>query len=506
MTLTDKLLKRTEQVTPICSFLYVSDAAVEDKAQWIAFIENTVKAESPDFVFFANAETANQTNIDCRKITEANAPLSVSANGVTYAVVGNKAHEDVAQKEDALCCVYGSCKHDYAIKENGIWYMNTAASEKGGIRKVSVTADGELISEVVYFVDKTEKVYKANWKTVLLSRGGQGRPMADSECIYVPTATSGVPKNCGVYKLGAKGGILWKFPTENSVVGDLAQTDDTVMAVDCEGNVYFIAKDGSGLKGKLKLAYHGRYAKAETVYYGSMAYISLKGQIYAIDMKKQAVIWQYDGEGCKTAIPVISGNRIFAKGQKGLFALCAETGAFLWENTFAVTSAKPLSLVDGRLILPCGDRILLLDGETGGVMADLKVNGVCFDVPSQPLLRGKTLYAGTVSKGVVAVEVGGLMGGDSSEAEITAAYPVDCGEKTVTGDITYIDGHIVFSTADGFTYMTNIYTAVNRKSLDTLSAVSSSPEFIRVKKQGRNAMEAYLVTSSLSGKIFGNRL
>ncbi len=516
MTLTDKLLKRSEPVALMSSFLYVSDAKVgeNEKEQWIAFIEDAVKEEDPDFVFFANSDIAEKVDITCSKATVDSVPLFVYANGLPYAVIGDgkdgNLQKEPEGKDSILVCAYGGCKHDYAIKENGIWYMNTSSSEMGGIRKVSITAEGEVISQVRYFADKKELLYKSNWKTVLFGRGGRGRPLASDDGVYIPTSDDGVPKRCGIYKLDAKGGILWKFSTENSVNSDLAQTATTVMAIDCEGRVYFIGKDGSGLKGSLQLPYEGRYANVETAYHGNMAYVSLKGQIFAVDMEKQTIVWTHGGEGCKTSIPVLSGKYIYCNGKNGLYVLCSKTGEKLWETSEIITCAKPLTLVGGRLLMPCGDKIHLLDEETGKTLAALKVDGVCFDVPSQPLLRGKTAYFGTVGRGVVAIDVSSLTRAEDPQGtfdtEIETSYPLDCGEKTVIGDLMYIDGYIAYSTSDGFTYMTNVQTGANRKNLDTLSSVSSSPTFIYVKKKGKNAMEAYLVTSSLSGKIFGNRL
>jgi len=505
---TDKLLRRTESPALKASFLYVSDAEVsgDKKNEWLAFIEKTAKEAAPDFVFFANAETAKQANICCRKVTVDEAPLTVAVNGIKYAVIG----KEFPANESAKAFVYGSCKHDYAIEEKGVWYMNTAASEKGGIRRVCVTDDGEVLSTLLYFADKREQVFKANWKTELFGRGTQGRPMTDAEGVYVPTADDGAPKQCGVYKLDARGGIVWKCPTENSINCDLAQTEDTVMGVDCEGTVYFICKDCGKLLGKIKLSYNGRYAKAATAYYGNIAYVSLKGSVYAIDVKEQKIIWTYVGEGCKTQAPVVAGKLILCSGESGFYALCAKSGQKVWENGSIKSCARALPLVSGRILLPADDCVLLLDGETGAVLAEKKIKGVCLNVPCQPLLRGGRVYLGTKGRGVISVDMSDVIRAEApektSEAEIEASYPLNKENKTVAGDIMYLDGHIVYSTTDGSTYMTNISNGENKKCLNTLSAISAAPSFVRVKKVGRNAMEGYIVTSTLSGRIFGNRL
>jgi outer membrane protein assembly factor BamB len=346
------------------------------------------------------------------------------------------------------------------------------------------------------------------WKTVLESRGTQGKPLWDKRFVYVPTADNGMPKKCGVYKLECRGGgIVWKCCTENSVNSDPVDAKDRVMAVDCEANVYFIYKESGEIASKISLPHKGLFADVTVVADGDKAFVTVDGALFVIDLPTASVVCDKCTETFLKK-PDICGKLLVGVNSEGMFALCKKTGDKAWINTDIRPAASPLLLVSGRIFIAAGDTLFVINGEDGTILGGKRVAGADFDVPSQPLLRGKLIYVGT-KKGVVAIDVSDIINAEEaspvSEATPEETYLEQDGKRVVS-DIICVDSHLIFTTADGYMYMVHIYTKSLKKNLCTLSSIKAGPTFTRMVKIGKTTMEAYIVTSSCGNKIFGNRL
>lgn len=532
MDTTEKLLRITEKVEKATSFFYLSDADICscEKGEWFEWLKALVKAKAPDFVF---SQKAIDGDIGCEVVTPSESPIFKDLGGVHYIIMPNdktqtvcdivkadleKAPEkkiflNVELKEvaKALACVYSKEGGDYAVECDNALYMNT--SSYGCVREVTFDKKERVSSSLFYFADKREQVYKMNWKTVLESRGTAGRPCVDGEYVYIPTANDGFPKTCGVYKLDGRGGIVWKCPTENSINCDLAVGEEKILAIDCEGRVYYINKEDGTVINQTRLAFEGRYARIALTSRLGVAYATVNGKIFAIDINKEVILWEnseFAGDDLKC--PDVVEKLLICGNEKGIFALYRKTGEKVWENKEITSSrrgTRALPIINNRFILASKDTVYLLSAENGEILGGKKIEGLCFDLPSQPLLRGGLLYIAAKGKGVAVIDVSDLIKAEE-KSEISVSEPVDFymseEGRSIIGDILYIDGYLTFTTKEGFMNMVHIKTKDVRKNLNTLSGIQSSPSYVRLRKSGRTHLEAFVVTSSLCGKIFGNRL
>ncbi len=532
MDTTEKLLRIPEKVEKATSFFYLSDADICpcEKGDWLEWLKALVKAKEPDFVF---SQKTIEGDIGCQVITPTENPIFKDLGGVHYIIMPNdktqtvcdivKADLETAPEKKiflnvelkevakALACVYSKEGGDYAVACDNALYMNT--SSYGCVREVTFDKKERVSSSLFYFTDKREVVYKMNWKTVLESRGTEGRPLVDGDYVYIPTANDGFPKTCGVYKLDGRGGIVWKCPTENSINCDLGIGEDKILAIDCEGRVYYINKEDGGIINQTRLTFEGRYTRTALTSRLGVAYVTVNGKIFAIDINKESILWENsEFEGGHLKCPDVVEKLLLSGNENGIFALCRKTGEKVWENKEVVSSrrgARSLPIINNRFILASGDTVYLLSAENGEILGGKKVEGLCFDLPSQPLLRGGLLYIAAKGKGIAVIDLSDLIKAEE-KSEISVAEPVDFymaeEGRSIVGDILYIDGYLTFTTKEGFMNMVHLETKDVRKDLNTLSGIESSPSYVRLRKPGRTNLEAFVVTSSLCGKVFGNRL
>jgi outer membrane protein assembly factor BamB len=530
MDITERLLRITPKAEKVTSFFYLPDGDICpcNKEEWLEWLKSLVKAKQPDFIFSRNPI---EEDIGCEVITSTASPIFKDLGGVHYIIMPDDKTQAVCDivKEDlekapekkiflnvelkevakAIACVFSKDGGDYGVKCDNAVYMNTSSC--GCVREVVFDAEDTLSSNLFYFTDKREQVYKMTWKTVLESRGTPGRPCVDGEYVYIPTANDGFPKTCGVYKLDGRGGIVWKCSTENSVNCDLAVGEDVILAVDCEGRVYYINKEDGKIENQTRLSFEGRYAQTSLTSRCGVAYAVLNGKVFAIDINKETVLWENADFADETVrCPDVVGKILLCGSEKGMVALCRKTGEKVWEqNEVSSVAARALPIISNRFILSSGDTVYIVSSENGEILGGKRIDGLCFDLPSQPLLRGGLLYIAAQGKDLAVIDVADLIKA-KEKIEVVSAEPVDFymaeEGRSIIGDILYIDGYLTFTTKEGFMNMVHLETKDIRKNLNVLSGIQSSPSYVRLRKSGRTHLEAFVVTSSLCGKVFGNRL
>lgn len=377
------------------------------------------------------------------------------------------------KEHNLIAWVFGHYHYNYVTQSNGVLNVSTNRPDSGGIdssvsgsRLISVDALGSVSTQMHYydFDAPSAAPEGAGWSAQLQGNVLYADPLAAGDQVFAATAGDDYPRTCGVYGLNAAGGsVNWFFQTENSIKNRLIYQDGKVIAQDCDGRVYCLdAKSGTLLwqkqvdLGGSPGASTGLCADGSTVYAGCAASIT------ALDINSGEMRWNNRrGKGENSAAEfVVTGDRLIVSSHwDALAALNKNTGKKLWENNdgdIRFRSSTPAVMDENTLLVADDDAIMIVDSNSGEITSKTTLAGYNFSSSAQPAIIGRTAFAATVNKGVIAFDleaktilwerpVGGALVG-------TAPY-AGVGSQTVEGTPVLADGKLIFGASDGYLYM-----------------------------------------------------
>jgi outer membrane protein assembly factor BamB len=127
---------------------------------------------------------------------------------------------------------------------------------------------------------------------------------------------------------------------------------------------------------RIRLPYIGSgvLIEARPVVYQNLVIVhTLSARTYAIDRATQKVVWEFTVPSAQlstTAGAERYGDIVYVDGgDSQIHALRARDGSVMWSSPFPAATIADLLVTDRRIIFPIGGELVLLDRETGQMVA-----------------------------------------------------------------------------------------------------------------------------------------
>ena len=190
------------------------------------------------------------------------------------------------------------------------------------------------------------------------------------------------------------------------------------------------------------------------------------------------------------------GRIIISNHWRYLASLDASTGELVWENPnkpvwFRTTTPS----VCGDIIYSSGDvDVIKLCAESGEFLCEAKNVGCRTDVSGAPTLDGDTVYYGTASRGVLAL--------DAETLDVKKVFPCgnakvfsvpyEAGEiQTVEGSPIVIGDTLIFAASDGAVYFYDKNTCWLKRKIDIGAPTTVRPI----------VTDKYVITADFYGRV-----
>lgn len=374
-------------------------------------------------------------------------------------------------------------------------------SSPAGVRKITVKGT-EISTEYIYNIpESSEEETACEWCTELGENIDFCPPIEASGAVWVCTGSDSYPKKCGIYKIDIEtGNILAKIET-GSIKGNSAYCDGKLFAQDTMGTLYCVDTKKAEIvwtaKSDLKYLYtrRGVLVAEDKVIAGST------DSLYAYNKENGDLIWSNsigsldDAPSCYV-YDAARRQIIVGSHWKGLYALSVDTGEIIWEShEICIThfnSSTPV--IDGDVIYKRGNvEFGTVNAATGETIKKTKLCS-SLDTCGACAVDDDTVYLGTASKGVIAVDKKTL-----ETKMIYAAYcakiftvPYYYGEiQTVETTPVIIDDCLVFAASDGYIHIYNKKSGASLREIYVGNPVIASP-VIKSK---------YIITADYYGKV-----
>ncbi len=404
--------------------------------------------------------------------------------------------------------VYGHYHYNLVHDCDGIYNISSSRPDSagidssfGGIRRVNVLG-GEITTEMIYKCEPPRHGDRFVWRAELEGTINFSTPAELDGDIIIGTVDDGIPKKCGVYRIdGESGKIKWFYRTDHGVHNDLATDGELIFAQDERGDIHCIDAKSGALIWKKRLAlgkdshtHSGVLLVGDTIICGSMV------NVYALDKVGNELWYRELKVGESTPARAVydekRGRIIISNHWRCLASLDASTGELIWENpNKPVWFRTSTPAVYGDIIYSSGDvDVIKLSAETGEFICEAKNVGCRTDVSGAPTLDGDTVYYGTASRGVLAL--------DAETLDVKKVFP--CGNAEVfsvpyeAGEIQTVEGSpivcgdtLIFAASDGAVYFYDKNTAWLKKKIDIGAATTVRPI----------VKDEYIVTADFYGRI-----
>lgn len=387
--------------------------------------------------------------------------------------------------------IYGHYHYNFVEQQNGVLTVSAPRPDAGGIdsspagtRKITVTADGTLQTEMYYYdLHKSAEPQNTVWRTKLPGNILFCDTVYADGRLYTATADDDFPRACGVYCLqAADGTILWEYPTDNSVKNNVVLADDCLYALDAGGTVYCLQAADGALRWKKALPLGDTVGTSVGIcVQDGILYAGTARAVSALDAKTGAVQWETKrGKGENSPAQwICAGDKLLvASHWDALAALGLSDGKSLWEKQdedLRFRSSTPLVSEDGETVLVADDdavmTVRLSDGE---ILSKIKLDTENFSSSAQPVCRGNIAYIPTAKNGLVAFNLAtGALDWRFETGEnilFTAPY-TGKGDKSVESTPVLDGDTLVFGANDGRIYAVNAETGALQQQYFAGSAV-----------------------------------
>lgn len=409
--------------------------------------------------------------------------------------------------------VYGHY-HDSCIKDNnGVLDICTARPDCGGIdssvsgaRMIYVSKDGKVTSRMSYYdldLKTVQNVDSAKWSTKIEGNTLFCNTVLDDSRVYVATNDENYPISCGVTCLDYESGnVVWFYQTENSVKNNVKLSSGTLVAQDCEGNVYCLDAENGEELWTVKLGFAYAISTSSGICIDNdMIYAGTPDSVYALNINDGSVVWEKirkHGEPSPAEFVVAGDKLIVSSHWDALVALDKNTGKELWKNMdedILFRSSTPVQIDDNTLLVADSDAIMFVDLSSGEITTkknyDDKYN---FSSSAQPYIKDNKAFIPTAKNGLIIFDL------DSKEivkqVEVgkaliyTAPYTNTDAQTIEPTLVEDNNGNLVFGASDGVLYTIDD----NGEILNRINV--GAPIFSSVAVDGEN-----VILSDFSGRV-----
>jgi|GEM_PF-866241 len=118
----------------------------------------------------------------------------------------------------------------------------------------------------------------------------------------------------------------------------------------------------------------GRIASPPVVSDGKVFVGSLDTNVYVLDESTGELIWTYRTMGMVEQTPIVSNGKVFVSAEKDkIYCLDSNTGELIW-SYFAQRCYSPPTVANGKLFVPNGEELLVLNEDNGELLWKYKTH------------------------------------------------------------------------------------------------------------------------------------
>ena len=271
---------------------------------------------------------------------------------------------------------------NYFGKETDIIWKFDTKSNKNEFKSSSVIMDNILYSTtsdgIIYALDTNNG--DLIWKKPVGKN--PTKPILHENLIYVG-------HNKGISILD-KHGTIKRISTIDEVVSSPIIANNMIIFGDNKGKVFSYSVDKKKEKWSIELSDEIYIASG----YDDNIYLNSGNSCYAVSLKDQKVVWQFNSTGTITSAPVMNNNKVyFASWDNYIYALNANNGDLVWKHETGWGFDISPVLSEDLIYVGCNDNNLYALNANDGTskwMFTCKAN-----IHSSPVIYGDFVFFGS---------------------------------------------------------------------------------------------------------------
>lgn len=394
------------------------------------------------------------------------------------------------KKHNLVAWVFGHYHDNYVYESDGVLNISAPRPDCGGIdsspagtRVIHINRVGKITTQMDYYdLNSSKAPESALWSAKLEGNVLFCDTVYDSGFIYTATVDDDYPCKCGIYCINADSGETeWFFETANSVKNNIVISDNNLVAMDTDGNVYCLDKQSGTVLWERTLDLGNALGTSSGICVNDgIVFAGASRVITALLLENGDELWSLNrdkGENSPAQFICTENKLIVNSHWDALAGVDLEKGKSLWDNKdedIRFRSSTPVPIQGNTLLVADDDAIMLVDSNSGEITDKTIFEEYSFSSSAQPAYRDGIAYIPTSNEGLVAFDVNNkkILWNFKTGESILFTAPYKGKDSRIIESSPILDGdNLIFGANDGCIYIVDINTGKEMKRFNAGSAV-----------------------------------